>query len=109
MSSRTYHDPLHGGIALNSDDPAEALVLELVDAALVEPDELVLIAAELVRPLVQLVVLEGAIVAPRVRHERVHLPELGRHRVGVEGGVDLVGQQRLGCERLERLRTEALC
>ena len=33
MSSRTYHDPLHGGIALNSDDPAEALVLELVDAA----------------------------------------------------------------------------
>ena len=33
MSSRTYHDPLHGGIALHSDDPAEALVLELVDAA----------------------------------------------------------------------------
>ena len=33
MSSRTYHDPLHGGIALNTDDPAEALVLELVDAA----------------------------------------------------------------------------
>ena len=31
MSSRTYHDPLHGGIALNTDDPAEALVLELVD------------------------------------------------------------------------------
>ena len=33
MSSRTYHDPLHGGIALNTDDPAEALVVELVDAA----------------------------------------------------------------------------
>ena len=33
MSSRTYHDPLHGGIALHSDDPAEALILELVDAA----------------------------------------------------------------------------
>ena len=33
MSSRTYHDPLHGGIALNTDDPAEALMLELVDAA----------------------------------------------------------------------------
>ena len=33
MSSRTYHDPLHGGIALNTDDPAEALILKLVEAA----------------------------------------------------------------------------
>ncbi len=33
MSSRTYHDPLHGGISLNTDDPAEALVLQLVEAS----------------------------------------------------------------------------
>ena len=42
-----------------------------------------------------------------VPHERVHLPELGRHGVGVEGRVGLVGEQRLERERFERLRTEA--
>ena len=33
MSSRTYHDPLHRGISLDADQPAEAMVLELVDTA----------------------------------------------------------------------------
>ena len=31
MSQRTYYDPLHGGITFNGDNPAEALVMELVD------------------------------------------------------------------------------
>ena len=33
MPSRTYHDPLHHGISLDSDQPAEAMVLALVDSA----------------------------------------------------------------------------
>ena len=33
MSSRTYHDPLHGAIRLDTDDPAEALAIDLVDTA----------------------------------------------------------------------------
>ena len=31
MSQRTYHDPLHGGIQLNRHEPAEAMVMDLVD------------------------------------------------------------------------------
>lgn len=31
MSSRTYHDPLHGAIRLDRTDPAEALVIDLID------------------------------------------------------------------------------
>ncbi len=30
-SSRTYHDPLHGAITLDSADPAEALIIQLID------------------------------------------------------------------------------
>ena len=41
--------------------------VELVDAALVQPHELVAVAAELLCPLVQLVVLEAAVVAPASR------------------------------------------
>ena len=33
MSQRTYHDPLHGGIQLSRDQPAEAMVMDLVDSA----------------------------------------------------------------------------
>ncbi|MFY8148672.1 MAG: HD domain-containing protein [Prochlorococcaceae cyanobacterium] len=33
MSERTYHDPLHGAIRLDRDDPAEALAIGLIDAA----------------------------------------------------------------------------
>ena len=33
MSQRTYHDPLHGGIQLNRNQPAEAMVMDLVDSA----------------------------------------------------------------------------
>jgi len=33
MSTRTYHDPLHHGISLDTDQPAEAMVLALVDSA----------------------------------------------------------------------------
>ena len=33
MSLRTYHDPLHHGITLNSQKPAEAMIMELVDSA----------------------------------------------------------------------------
>jgi HD superfamily phosphohydrolase len=29
--SRTYHDPLHGAITLNGDDPVEALLIRLID------------------------------------------------------------------------------
>ncbi|WP_320677391.1 HD domain-containing protein [Prochlorococcus sp. MIT 1300] len=31
MSLRTYQDPLHGGISLDSRDPAEAMVMKLID------------------------------------------------------------------------------
>ena len=33
MSSRTYHDPLHGAIRLDRNDPAEAMVIDLIDTA----------------------------------------------------------------------------
>ncbi|MEB3332671.1 MAG: HD domain-containing protein [Synechococcaceae cyanobacterium] len=33
MSSRTYHDPLHGAICLDRADPAEALAIDLIDTA----------------------------------------------------------------------------
>jgi HD superfamily phosphohydrolase len=33
MSQRTYHDPLHGAIRLDRKDPAEALVIDLIDTA----------------------------------------------------------------------------
>jgi HD superfamily phosphohydrolase len=33
MSQRTYHDPLHRGIQLDSSQPAEAMVMALVDTA----------------------------------------------------------------------------
>ncbi len=33
MSVRTYHDPLHLGITLNSCKPAEAMVMELIDSS----------------------------------------------------------------------------
>ena len=32
MSQRTYHDPLHRGIGLDAEDPAERMVMALVDA-----------------------------------------------------------------------------
>ncbi len=31
MRERTYHDPLHGGIRLNSEDKAELMVMELIE------------------------------------------------------------------------------
>ncbi len=33
MSLRTYHDPLHHGITLDSENPAEAMVIELIDSS----------------------------------------------------------------------------
>ncbi len=33
MKERTYHDPLHGAITLNSGDPAEAMAMRLIDTA----------------------------------------------------------------------------
>lgn len=33
MSGRTYHDPLHGAIRLERDDPADALAIALIDTA----------------------------------------------------------------------------
>jgi HD superfamily phosphohydrolase len=33
MSQRTYHDPLHGAIRLDRNDPAEALAMDLIDTA----------------------------------------------------------------------------
>ena len=33
MSARTYHDPLHGAIRLSREEPAEALVIDLIDTA----------------------------------------------------------------------------
>src|SRR5512146_1276667 len=30
-NGRTYHDPLHGAIALNQADPTEALLIQLID------------------------------------------------------------------------------
>ena len=31
MKQRTYHDPLHRGIRLDGDVPAEAMVMTLID------------------------------------------------------------------------------
>ena len=76
---------------------------------LVEPDERLLVAgAEFARPLVELLVLSAAVIAPAVRHEGVHLPERRGHRVGVEGRVGLVVHQSFERECAERLPTEAL-
>jgi HD superfamily phosphohydrolase len=33
MASRTYHDPLHGAIRLDRQDPAEALAMDLIETA----------------------------------------------------------------------------
>jgi len=33
MNQRTYHDPLHGAIRLDRDEPAEALAIDLIDTA----------------------------------------------------------------------------
>jgi HD superfamily phosphohydrolase len=33
MKPRTYHDPLHGAITLDRADPAEAMVVDLIDSA----------------------------------------------------------------------------
>jgi HD superfamily phosphohydrolase len=33
MKQRTYHDPLHGAIRLDRDEPAEALAIDLIDTA----------------------------------------------------------------------------
>ncbi|MFN9618884.1 MAG: HD domain-containing protein [Synechococcaceae cyanobacterium] len=33
MSHRTYHDPLHGAIRLDRQDPAEAMAIDLIDTA----------------------------------------------------------------------------
>ena len=33
MSQRTYHDPLHGAIRLDRNDPAEAMAMDLIDTA----------------------------------------------------------------------------
>jgi uncharacterized protein len=33
MSHRTYHDPLHGAIRLDRNDPAEAMAIDLIDTA----------------------------------------------------------------------------
>jgi HD superfamily phosphohydrolase len=33
MSQRTYHDPLHGAIRLDREDPAEAMAMALIDTA----------------------------------------------------------------------------
>ena len=33
MRERTYHDPLHGAIRLETAEPAEALAIALIDTA----------------------------------------------------------------------------
>jgi len=33
MTSRVYHDPLHGAIRLDRDDPVEAMAMDLIDSA----------------------------------------------------------------------------
>ena len=38
MSHRTYHDPLHGAIRLDRDDPAEAMALDEARHNGVRPD-----------------------------------------------------------------------
>lgn len=34
LKTRTYHDPLHGAITLDSGDPVEALLIELIDTSM---------------------------------------------------------------------------
>ena len=38
MSQRTYHDPLHRGIGLDRQAPAEGMVMDLVDCLLYTSD-----------------------------------------------------------------------
>ena len=64
-------------------------------AYFVEPDLNVVVPDQLARPLMQPLILELAVVAPRVRHESIDAAEHGRHRQVVQARVWLVvGQGR---------------
>ena len=72
MSKRTYHDPLHGAISLESDDSVEALLTALIDTPafqrlrrlrLLRPAFLTLHGAEMSRFTLSLGVMAGAMRA----------------------------------------------
>lgn len=90
MSPRTYHDPLHGAIRLDRADPAEALVIDLIDTAPFQrlrrirqlgPAFLTFHGAESSRFTHSLGVLHLARLALQ-QLEPAH-PELGRHRAAL--------------------------
>jgi len=87
MSARTYHDPLHGAIRLDREDPAEALVIDLIDSAPFQrlrrirqlgPAFLTFHGAESSRFTHSIGVLHVARLA--LRQLETQHPELGRHR-----------------------------
>jgi hypothetical protein len=94
MSSRTYHDPLHGAIRLDRDDPAEAMAIDLIDTAPFQrlrrirqlgPAFLTFHGAESSRFTHSLGVLQLARQA--LRHLERLDPELARHRVVLYGAA----------------------
>ena len=94
MSSRTYHDPLHGAIRLDRDDPAEAMAIDLIDTAPFQrlrrirqlgPAFLTFHGAESSRFTHSLGVLQLARQA--LRHLERLDPDLARHRVLLYGAA----------------------
>ena len=94
MSARTYHDPLHGGIRLDRDDPAESMAIDLIDSAPFQrlrrirqlgPAFLTFHGAESSRFTHSLGVLQLARQA--LRHLERLDPELSRQRVVLYGAA----------------------
>ena len=90
MSQRTYHDPLHGAIRLDRSDPAEALAIDLIDAAPFQrlrrirqlgPAYLTFHGAESSRFTHSLGVLHLARQA--LQHLEANHPDLGQHRAAL--------------------------
>ena len=90
MSQRTYHDPLHGAIRLDRSDPAEALAIDLIDAAPFQrlrrirqlgPAYLTFHGAESSRFTHSLGVLHLARQA--LQHLEANHPDLGPHRAAL--------------------------
>ena len=90
MSSRTYHDPLHGGIRLDREDPAEAMAIDLIDTSPFQrlrrirqlgPASLTFHGAESSRFTHSLGVLQVARQA--MQHLERHYPELSEQRAVV--------------------------
>ncbi len=90
LKTRTYHDPLHGAITLDSADPVEALLIELIDTSVFQrlrrirqlgPANLTFHGAESSRFTHSL----GVLAIARRAFDRLKsmYPELGRYRAAL--------------------------